>query len=167
MDTVAQSAARPNEALAHWVRTSGASYSQVATEVGRVAARHGRQDIQTDSSRVSRWINKGEHPRHPVPAYLAEALSGLCHGRVLTPADLGLTGTGPRWKTDAWSARAVVAAILDTTRSDAVTDDRTPSPALPLSGAPLVDAVQPWLHLHGLEPCPHPTGPPPASGSRT
>ncbi|MFD5977480.1 transcriptional regulator [Streptomyces bacillaris] len=156
---MAQSAARPNEALAHWVRASGASYSQVATEVGRVAARHGRQDIQTDSSRVSRWINKGERPRHPVPAYLAEALSGLCHGRALTPADLGLTGTGPRWKGDAWSARAVVAAILDTTRSDAVTDDHTSSPALPLSGAPLVDAVQPWLHLQGLDPLPAPDHP--------
>ncbi|WP_405191703.1 transcriptional regulator [Streptomyces anulatus] len=156
---MAQSAARPNEALAHWVRTSGASYSQVATEVGRVAARHGRHDIQTDSSRVSRWINKGERPRHPVPAYLAEALSTLCHGRVLTPADLGLTGTGPRGKGDAWSARAVLAAILDTTRSDAVTDDHTPSPALPLSGAPLVDAVQPWLHTRGLAPLPAPDRP--------
>ncbi|MBD2829886.1 transcriptional regulator [Streptomyces globisporus] len=154
-----QSAARPNEALAYWVRTAGASYSQVAAEVGRVAARHGRQDIQTDSSRVSRWINKGERPRHPVPAYLAEALSGLCHGRVLTPADLGLSGAGPRGRGDAWSTRAVVAAILDTTRSDAVTDHHTPSPALPLSGARLVDAVQPWLHLQGLDPLPPPGRP--------
>ncbi|MFE2528774.1 transcriptional regulator [Streptomyces sp. NPDC059382] len=165
VDTVAQLAARPNEALAHWVRISGASYSRIAAEVGRVAARHGRHDIQPDSSRVSRWINKGERPRHPAPAFLAEAMSILCHGRTLTPADLGLTSAGPPpWGGDAWSARTVVAAILDTTRSDAVTDDRIPSPARPLSGAALVNAVQPWLHLHNLEPLPAPEQPGPRLG---
>ncbi|MEU5331409.1 transcriptional regulator [Streptomyces parvus] len=154
-----QSAARPNEALAYWIRTSGASYSRIAAEIGRVAAQHGRRDIQTDSSRVSRWINKGERPRHPVPAFLAEALSHLCHDHVLTPADLGLTSTGLRRKGDSWSARSVVTAILDTTRSDAVTDDRTPSPARLLTGTALVGAVQPWLHLHDLEPLPVPERP--------
>lgn len=144
----------PNEALAHWVRTSGASYSRIATEVGRVAARHGRRDIQTDSSRVSRWINKGERPRHPVPVFLAEAMSNLCDGRTLTAADLGLTAGGLPRGGDTWSALGVVAALLETTRSDAVTDDRTLSRAHPLSGVALVNAVQPWLHLNGLEPLP-------------
>ncbi|MFD9537766.1 transcriptional regulator [Streptomyces sp. NPDC060010] len=157
VDTVTQS--RTNEALAHWVRTSGAGYSRIATEVGLVAARHGRQDIQTDSSRVSRWINRGERPRHPVPSFLAEAMSRLCHGRTLTPADLGLTDIGPHRMGDAWSARAVVAAILDTTRSDAVTDDHSPSRARLMSGAALVNAVQPWLHLHDLAPLPAPERP--------
>ncbi|MEU2453884.1 transcriptional regulator [Streptomyces sp. NPDC012765] len=157
VDTVAQLI--PNKSLAHWVRISGASYSRIAKEVGHVAARHGRPDIQTDSSRVSRWINKGERPRHPVPAFLAEALSSLCHGRPLTPADLGLTGAGPHQRGDTWSAPAVLAAILDTTRSDAVTDDRTPSRARHLTGADLVQAVQPWLHLHDLEVLPAPDQP--------
>ncbi|MEU6756004.1 transcriptional regulator [Streptomyces sp. NPDC046685] len=159
MDTVSHPAARPNEALAHWVRTSGASYGRIATEVAAVAARHGRQDIQPDSSRVSRWINKGERPRHPVPVFLAEAMSNLCHGRTLSPADLGLTVAGPPREGDAWSARAVVAAILHTTRSDAVTDDHTPPHAPLLAGAALVNAVQPWLHLNGLEPLPAPDRP--------
>ncbi|WP_330334791.1 transcriptional regulator [Streptomyces sp. NBC_00536] len=162
---MAQPAARPNEALAHWVRISGASYSRIAAEVGRVAARHGRHDIQPDSSRVSRWINRGERPRHPAPEFLAEAMSSLCRGRTLTPADLGLASAGPPpWGGDGWSARTVVAAILDTTRSDAVTDDRTPSRARPLSGAALVKAVQPWLHLHDLEPLPAPERPGPRLG---
>ncbi|MCY0930970.1 transcriptional regulator [Streptomyces sp. H27-H1] len=163
---MAQLAAQPNEALAHWARISGASYGQIAAEVGRVAAGHGRHDIQPDSSRVSRWITKGERPRHPVPAFLAEAMSNLCHGHTLSPADLGLTSAGvpAARRGEAWSARTVVAAILDTTRSDAVTDDRTPCRARHLTGAALVNAVQPWLHLNDLEPLPTPEQPGPRLG---
>lgn len=158
---MAQPTGRPNEALAYWARIFGASYSQIAAEVGRVAAGHGRHDIKPDSSRVSRWITKGERPRHPVPGFLAEAMSNLCPGQTLTPADLGLASAGvPAVRRgEAWSARTVVAAILDTTRSDAVTDDRTPSRASHLTGAALVNAVQPWLHLHDLEPLPAPNQP--------
>ncbi|MFJ8589506.1 transcriptional regulator [Streptomyces sp. NPDC093595] len=144
----------------HWVRLSGASYSRIASEIATVAAGRGRRDIQPDSSRVSRWINQGEQPRSPVPDFLALALTRLCHlPRTLTAADLGFSVSGPHREGDGWSARAVVAAILDTTRSDAVTDDRTPSLARLLSGADLVAAVQPWLHLPDNEPLPAPTTP--------
>ncbi|MFD3355408.1 transcriptional regulator [Streptomyces fradiae] len=153
-------AGRPNEALAHWVRLSGASYERVARAVNEVAASHGRHDVQTDSSRVSRWINKGERPRQPVPEYLAQALTKLCgQPYELTSADLGFSSSRPRRAGEGWSARAVVAAILDTTRSDAVTDDRTPPRARLLRGAELVTAVQPWLHLPDDEPLPEPAKP--------
>jgi hypothetical protein len=142
------------------VRLSGASYGRIAKAVNELAADHGRRDIQTDSSRVARWINKGERPRQPVPEYLAQAMTKLCglpYG--LTPADLGFSGGRPRRAGEGWSARAVVAAILDTTRSDAVTDDRTPPRARLLRGAELVTAVQPWLHLPDDEPLPEPAEP--------
>ncbi|WP_228978509.1 hypothetical protein [Streptomyces sp. DH12] len=155
---MSQPAGRPNDSLAHWVRRSGASYNRIAKEINEVAADRGRHDIQTDSSRVSRWINKGEQPRPPVPEYLALALSRLCHQpHQLTPADLGFSDSGPRRAGEGWSARAVVAAILDTTRSDAVTDEHTPSHTRLLHGTDLVSAVQPWLHLPDGAPLPKPT----------
>lgn len=58
----------------------------------------------------------------------------------------------------AWSGAAVVAAIIDTTRSDAMTDDTTPSRARLLAGPELLAAVQPWLHLPDAE-LPNPTRP--------
>ncbi|MER8100982.1 transcriptional regulator [Kitasatospora sp. NPDC094016] len=149
---------RPNNALAHWVARTGASHERVVREVGKVAREHGRNDIQPDRSRVPRWIT-GEEPRAPIPEYLAKALGRLSTPQVLlAPADIGMTGRPTVGIASAWSGAAVVAAIIDTTRSDAMTDDTTPSRARLLAGPELLSAVQPWLHLPDAE-LPAPTRP--------
>ncbi|WP_079149907.1 hypothetical protein [Streptomyces agglomeratus] len=52
-----------------------------------------------------------------------------------------------------------MAAILDTTRSDAVTDHSTPSVERLLTGADLLATVQPWMHLPEDEPLMEPVRP--------
>ncbi|MED7947343.1 transcriptional regulator [Streptomyces sp. BE303] len=76
----------------------------------------------------------------------------------LAPADIGMTGRPSVGPAAGWSAAAVVAAILDTTRSDAMTDDTTSTTARLLTGPELTAAVQPWLHLPDTE-LPTPTRP--------
>ncbi|MFF8769101.1 transcriptional regulator [Kitasatospora sp. NPDC015120] len=150
---------RLNTTLAYWVTRSGASHGRLVKEIAKVAAEHGRRDIQPDRSRVPRWI-AGQEPREPLPAYLAEALGRLCTPPLrLAPADIGMTGRPTAGATSAWSGAAVVAAILDTTRSDAMTDDTTPTAARLLAGADLHAAVQPWLHLPDTIELPAPTRP--------
>jgi hypothetical protein len=109
---------------------------------------------------VPRWI-KGETPRPPLPDLIAEALTRLCGPPTrLAAADIGMTGPTSRGIAASWSPEAVVAAILTTTRSDAVTDDSTlnPDAAGLLTGQPLLGAIQPWLHL-SAEPLPDPVNP--------
>jgi hypothetical protein len=138
---------RRNTALAHWVSRSRASYHQLAVELQRTAREHGCHDIQPDASRVSRWITRGERPREPVPGLLASTLSRLCElSHPLTPADLGLVSREPGLS-GGWRADAVVAQILTTTRSDAVTDDDAPTTVPLLTGPGLLAVVQPWFHL--------------------
>lgn len=138
---------RHNSALAYWVTRTGASHETVVREVRQVAGEHGRHDIRPDRSRVPRWI-RGEEPRNPLPEYLATALGRLCDPQVcLAPADIGMTGRLVVGAASAWSGAAVVAAIIDTTRSDAMTDDTTPTSTPLLTGSGLAAAVQPWLHL--------------------
>ncbi|MBB5122862.1 transcriptional regulator [Streptomyces eurocidicus] len=150
---------RRNEALAHWVHVSRASYAKLATEVARTARAHGHHDIRPDRSRVGKWIKKGEHPRDPVPELLAEALTHLCRlPRPLSPADIGLRGRPATGPTASWKATAVVAAIIDTARSDAMTDEDAPPTVPLLTGSQLIGAIQPWLHLPD-EPLPDPIRP--------
>ncbi|WP_338933192.1 transcriptional regulator [Streptomyces netropsis] len=150
---------RRNASLEHWVRFSGAAYETVASEVIKVARARGYQHVRPDRSRVRRWIIKGEHPRDPVPELLAEALTRLCHlARPLTLADIGLRGTLAIGLTASWKANAVVAAIIDTVRSDTLTDDSAPPTVPLLTGSQLIGAVQPWLHLPD-EPLPNPIRP--------
>ncbi|MFE5868796.1 hypothetical protein ACFQ6V_09100 [Streptomyces roseifaciens] len=148
-----------NEALAQWVRAAGVTYARLADEVICTARSHGRRDIQPDRSRVGRWINRGERPRDPVPLFLAETLTRLCKlPRPLTLVDIGLRGRLPGGPTASWRADAVVAAIIDTARSDALTDESAPPTVPLLKGPQLIGAVQPWLHLPD-EPLPNPIRP--------
>ncbi|MEU2514497.1 transcriptional regulator [Streptomyces syringium] len=150
---------RRNASLEYWVSVSGATCERMANEVIKVARAHGCYNVQPDRSRVRRWITKGEHPRDPVPEFLAEALTRLCHlARPLTLADIGLRGRPTVGPTTSWKADAVVAAIIDTARSDAVTDDSAPPTVPLLTGSQLMSAVQPWLHLPD-EPLPDPIRP--------
>lgn len=140
---------RRNTLLAHWVSRAHVSYGRLATELARTAADHGHRDIRPDRSRVARWITNGEQPRPPVPDLLAATLTRLCHlPRPLTPTDLGLV-LAPRspTPTGSWHPQAVVASLLHTTRSDAMSDDATPVPARLLAGPELLRAAQGWLHL--------------------
>ncbi|MGW2370324.1 transcriptional regulator [Streptomyces sp. NPDC001667] len=152
-------ARRRNVALAYWMDVADVTYEELAEEVTTTARSHGLHNIQPDRSRVGKWIKNSEQPRRPTPALIAETLTRLCHlPRPLAPADLGLhspPGTGP---TGSWKAEAVVAAIIDTARSDAVTDETGPSTARMLTGSELISAVQPWLHLPD-EPLPSPIRP--------
>ncbi|MGI5526784.1 transcriptional regulator [Streptomyces syringium] len=150
---------RRNVSLEHWVHVSGATYETVAAEVIKVARAQGCYSVQPDRSRVRRWITKGEHPRDPVPEFLAEALTRLCRlARPLTLADIGLRGRPTVGPTTSWKADAVVAAIIDTARSEALTDDSAPPTVPLLTGSQLMGAVQPWLHLPD-EPLPDPIRP--------
>ncbi|MFH8789142.1 hypothetical protein [Streptomyces roseoverticillatus] len=150
---------RRNVSLEHWARVSGATYEPVAAEVIKVARAHGYHNVRPDRSRVRRWITKGEHPRGPVPEFLAEALKRLCHlTRPLTLADIGLRGTPAIGPAASWKADAVVAVIIDTARSDTLTDDSAPPTVPLLTGSQLIGAVQPWLHLPD-EPLPNPIRP--------
>ncbi|GAB3117751.1 hypothetical protein GCM10027160_28740 [Streptomyces calidiresistens] len=151
---------RRNTALAHWVGAAQVSYGALAKELRAAAAVAGHHDVHPERSRITRWINDGEQPRPPVPELLAATLTRLCRlPRPLTPADLGFHGK-PRTPalSGGWQPQAVVASILTTTRSDAVTDDTTPTTVPLLSGPDLLHAVQPWLHLPDAE-LPDPTRP--------
>lgn len=140
---------RRNTALAHWIGVAQTSYGTLAKELRTAAREAGYHDVQPGRSRIARWINDGEQPRPPVPELLAATLTRLCRlPRPLTQADLGLHRQ-PRTPAPSggWQPQAVVAAILTTTRSDAVTDDATPTTVPLLSGPELLQTVQPWLHL--------------------
>lgn len=155
--------ARPphtNDALAYWITATNASKRGLASELRHTAIQHGRPDVQPDASRITRWVNHGECPRPPVPEFLAATITRLCHlPRGLTPADLGLADgpptTGPSGD---WRPQAVVRAIIDTTRSDAVHEDSPPAATQMLSGTDLTKAVHPLLYLP-VEPLPAPTRP--------
>lgn len=80
----------PDTPLARWFAASGFTKRGLAAAVTEYARNHGCPQVSPDASRVRGWL-RGEHPRDPVPGFLAAVLSERC-GRSLTPADLGLGG---------------------------------------------------------------------------
>ncbi|MEY9845902.1 hypothetical protein [Streptacidiphilus sp. MAP5-3] len=79
----------PNTRLADLFALTGWSKGELARMVNRRGAAAGQQQLSTDTSRVRRWIERGEIPRDPVPRILAALFSEQL-GRVVTPEDLGL-----------------------------------------------------------------------------
>ncbi|MFB8761152.1 hypothetical protein [Nocardiopsis alba] len=77
----------PASALAYWITQSGLSKAALAKAITERARARGHTHIAPDDSRVRGWL-RGQRPRDPVPALLAEVLSSHC-GQPLTPADLG------------------------------------------------------------------------------
>lgn len=77
----------PATALAYWLTQSHLSKAGLANAVTERARARGHTHINPDDSRVRGWL-RGQRPRDPVPALLAEVLSAHC-GQPLTPADLG------------------------------------------------------------------------------
>jgi hypothetical protein len=88
----------PNTRFADLFALTGWSKGELARLVNRRGAAAGQQQLSTDTSRVRRWIERGETPRDPVPRVLA-ALFTERLGRVVTTEDLGFqrhrqTGSG-------------------------------------------------------------------------
>ncbi|MFI0479692.1 hypothetical protein [Actinomadura sp. 9N215] len=79
--------ATPNRALRRLLAETGWTEQRLAQEVNTVAAEAGLV-LRLDRSAVSHWL-AGRIPRHPTPAFLAEALTRRL-GRAITPADLGM-----------------------------------------------------------------------------
>ena len=78
----------PNTQFADLFALTGWSKGELARLVNRRGAAAGQQQLSTDTSRVRRWIDRGETPRDPVPRVLA-ALFTEQLGRVVTTEDLG------------------------------------------------------------------------------
>ncbi|MEY9966234.1 hypothetical protein ABIA33_004293 [Streptacidiphilus sp. MAP12-16] len=78
----------PNARFADLFALTGWSKGELARLVNRRGAAVGQQQLSTDTSRVRRWIERGEIPRDPVPRVLA-ALFTERLGRVVTTEDLG------------------------------------------------------------------------------
>ncbi|WP_329561837.1 DNA-binding protein NsdB [Kitasatospora sp. NBC_01266] len=79
----------PNTRLADLFALTGWSKGELARLVNRRGAAMGQQQLSTDTSRVRRWIERGEVPRDPVPRVLAAVFTERL-GRVVSIEDLGL-----------------------------------------------------------------------------
>ena len=86
---VGRRAKMPNEQLAELLAEAGCSCRRLACYVVELGRARGIAGLRYDHSSVLRWL-AGEQPRAPVPALIAEVISGLT-GRVVTPGDLGMT----------------------------------------------------------------------------
>jgi hypothetical protein len=82
----------PNAQLAGLLEEAGCSNRRLAHYVVELGKIRGIAGLRYDHTSVLRWLG-GETPRPPVPGVLAEVLSGLV-GRVITPADLGMSVGG-------------------------------------------------------------------------
>ena len=78
----------PNTRLADLFALTGWSKGELARLVNRRGAALGQSQLSTDTTRVRRWMERGEVPRDPVPRVLA-ALFTERLGRVVTIEDLG------------------------------------------------------------------------------
>ncbi|MFC9084898.1 hypothetical protein [Nocardiopsis dassonvillei] len=74
-------------ALRHWFERSGLAKKELARLVTERARAEGHLHVRPDGARVRGWL-RGEQPREPIPALLAEILSERCR-QELTLEDLG------------------------------------------------------------------------------
>jgi hypothetical protein len=81
----------PNLQLQMLIDEAGFSHKGIARRVNDLGRAKGIPSLSYDHSSVIRWL-KGEHPRGPVPALIAEVLS-MSLGRRITPAELGFPAT--------------------------------------------------------------------------
>ena len=121
-------ARKPNIRLREAIAAAGCTYDALARDVRQVARENG-EVLATNKSAVSHWAS-GAEPADRTVLYLAEALSRRA-GRVISPADLGMPGTGreaqPR---DPVAAAAELGALMRSTA--AISPPRcSPSPEWP------------------------------------
>ncbi|WP_309050147.1 hypothetical protein [Streptomyces sp.] len=146
-----------NTRLADLFGLAGWSKGELARLVNRQAAAMGHPQLATDTSRVRRWIDKGETPRDPVPRVLA-ALFTERLGRVVTIEDLGFVRHGRAGKrqdvrkTDnpdglPWPPDRTAAVLTEFTGMDLMLNRRglVSAGAVLAAGSVLSSAMHDWL----------------------
>ncbi|MFI6642843.1 hypothetical protein [Streptomyces sp. NPDC050504] len=148
----------PNTRLNDLFGLAGWSKGELARLVNRKAAAMGHPQLATDTSRVRRWIDKGEAPRDPVPKVLA-ALFTERLGRVVTIEDLGFVrhgragrrrGSGTDDTPDGipWAPERTAAVLTEFTGMDLMLNRRglVGAGAALAAGTALSSAMHDWLH---------------------
>jgi hypothetical protein len=82
----------PNLRLQALIDEAGLSHKGLARRVNDLGRAKGIAALAYDHSSVIRWL-KGEHPRQPIPALIAEVFSMIL-GRSVTAGEVGLPATG-------------------------------------------------------------------------
>ncbi|MFF5403194.1 hypothetical protein ACFY8K_14380 [Streptomyces misionensis] len=149
---------RPNTRLSDLFGLAGWSKGELARLVNKQAAAMGHPQLATDTSRVRRWIDKGEIPRDPVPRVLA-ALFTERLGRVVTIEDLGLVRHGRAGKRQGdgieehpdgvpWAPERTAAVLTEFTGMDLMLNRRglVGAGAALAAGSTLSSAMHDWLH---------------------
>jgi hypothetical protein len=118
----------PNTRLADLFGLAGWSKGELARLVNRQAAATGHPQLATDTSRVRRWIDKGETPRDPVPKVLATLFTERL-GRVVTIEDLGFrvagnTGRRPPMEGLPWQPERTAEVLTEFTGMDLMLNRR-------------------------------------------
>ncbi|MGW2665926.1 hypothetical protein ACWCW7_33665 [Nocardia tengchongensis] len=140
--------------LRDWLNRSGWSRGELARHVHDLALQWGEPQIRPDTSRVRRWVDDGEQPRHPVPAILADLFSSRFGYRVTT-YDLGL-GDSPTIDEAliySPSLKRTIEAVTDVGRADV--DRRKFLTAAPFALAAVTEPSRDWL-LNTLDQLPEP-----------
>jgi hypothetical protein len=145
----------PNTRFADLFALTGWSKGELARLVNRRGAAVGQQQLSTDTSRVRRWIERGEVPRDPVPRVLA-ALFTERLGRVVTTEDLGFqrhrpTGSGSDGKAApdqaSWESERTAEVLTEFTGMDLMLNRRGlmgASTAL-VAGAAIANPLHDWM----------------------
>ncbi|MGI5468364.1 tetratricopeptide repeat protein [Streptomyces sp. CA-132043] len=102
----------PNARLRETIEAIGCTYEALAKDVRRIAAENG-ENVNTNKSGVSHWVNGIRRPSGRIPHYVAEALSRRA-GRTITPADIGLAAA----ETPAFGDADPVIAATELGRAD-------------------------------------------------
>ncbi|MDO0929124.1 hypothetical protein QQY24_28310 [Streptomyces sp. TG1A-8] len=149
---------QPNTRLADLFGLAGWSKGELARLVNKQAAALGHLQLATDTSRVRRWIDRGEIPRDPVPRVLA-ALFTERLGRVVTMEDLGLVRQGRAGKRRdggnaenpdgvPWPPERTAAVLTEFTGMDLMLNRRglVGAGAALTAGSTLSTAMYDWLH---------------------
>ncbi|NKI43638.1 DNA-binding protein NsdB [Streptomyces physcomitrii] len=147
----------PNTRLSDLFGLTGWSKGELARLVNRQAAAMGHPQLATDTSRVRRWIDRGEIPRDPVPRVLA-ALFTERLGRVVTIEDLGLVRHGRAGKRLVggseqhpdgvpWAPERTAAVLTEFTGMDLMLNRRglVGAGAALAAGSALSSAMHDWL----------------------
>ncbi|MFC8011185.1 DNA-binding protein NsdB [Streptomyces cinereoruber] len=153
-----------NTRLADLFGLAGWSKGELARLVNRQAAAMGHPQLATDTSRVRRWIDRGETPRDPVPRVLA-ALFTERLGRVVTIEDLGFVRHGRAGKRQdvgktenpdqlPWPPDRTAAVLTEFTGMDLMLNRRglVGAGAALAAGSVLSNAMHDWLQTDPARP---------------
>ncbi|WP_340556238.1 DNA-binding protein NsdB [Streptomyces sp. GSL17-111] len=141
----------PNTRLADLFELTGWSKGELARMVNRHAAAMGHLQLATDTSRVRRWIDRGESPRDPVPRVLASLFTERL-GRVVTIEDLGFGRSGPSARRQSvtglpWAPDQTALVLTEFTGMDLMLNRRglVGAGAALAAGSALHNSLNDWL----------------------